>query len=168
MKRSYLLFILALCELTYQSAQAGGNEEITISNCVPPSQEEEEFEPALCPFKLAEVTKVKILDRVEDQNDLYYNPKDCADFLALTEPDIIKFFQTANLVTASDAHAKLAETSPCHISGQFHFKDGSTAHWDLQSNIHLGHITINQSGNQASPLNLYCPQLCGFIPTYRK
>jgi hypothetical protein len=164
MRLYFLYFVLTLCTLNIGLAQADTNQDINLSKCTPPLKEEEEFEPSLCPFKFPDVKKVEILDRFEDKNDIYYNHQDCTTFFAVKETEIVKFFKNANIVQPDDVHAKMAETSPCRISGKLFFKNGKTADWSLQSSIYLGYITLHPSEEY---FYLYCPKSCIFIPTYQ-
>jgi hypothetical protein len=166
----YLLYIFVfILSAIIVSLSFSFDVDLEHSKCTPPLKEEEEFEPALCSFELPAVKTIKIFERFKDKKDPYYHQKECAAFLATKDTDIIKFFQNANRVSTDDMHAKLAETSPCRISGTFEFKNGDIAEWSINSHIQLGRLIINPHIEHLEDdpyLHLYCPKSCKFIPTY--
>ena len=163
MKSLFLSLCVAVFFLNGQIAQAENDDDLDMTHCVAPSKEQEEFEPSLCPFKLPDVKKIEITERIKESKDIYYNANDCSKFQKITKKQVLRFLNSANRVSHNDLHAKLPEVSPCRISGKIHFKDGTTGNWTLLQSINLGYLSSPQFPNL---INLYCPESCGFIPTY--
>jgi hypothetical protein len=139
--------LLLLCALLIATNTPFANDKCT---------EGSEFEPALCPIRLPEITAIQIQENgakaaaSQDQN------VDCSDF-KLDAKQVQRFFSLATEADERDAHYTL-DWSPCYASGTLTFADGKTAHWSINQ-FRTGTLAIDD----VTRMFLYCPK-CDFKP----